>query len=179
MRTVVVYESMFGNTHAIAEAIAEGLRPTGEVIVVAVGAADPELIGAADLVVVGGPTHARGMTRPGTRDGAREQSRLPRASVHLDPAAVEPGPGVREWLEKLPKRGGQRAAAFDTRVNFPAIISGRASQGIANGLRAHGFELIAPPESFLVDKDSTLVTGEQGRAVEWGTTLAGQLVPVA
>ena len=30
MRTAVVYESMFGNTHHVAEAIAEGLRGSGE-----------------------------------------------------------------------------------------------------------------------------------------------------
>lgn len=178
MRTVIVYESMFGNTHAIAAAIAEGLRPSGEVLLVPVGDADRDTIGEADLIVVGGPTHAHGMTRAQSRQSAREWPERPGASVHLDPSAAEPGPGIRDWLDALPRVAGRRAAAFDTRINFPALLSGRASQGIANGLRGHGLELIAPPESFLVTKDSALVAGEQQRALEWGTALAGQLVPV-
>jgi flavodoxin len=29
MRALIIYESMFGNTHAVADAIAEGLRTSG------------------------------------------------------------------------------------------------------------------------------------------------------
>ena len=57
--------SLFGNTHEVAEAIADGARtadPTAEVDCVRVAEADLEVVGAADLLVVGGPTHMRGMT---------------------------------------------------------------------------------------------------------------------
>jgi hypothetical protein len=179
MRTVIVYESMFGNTHAIANAIAEGLRPSGDVQVVPVAEASSDAIGAADLVIVGGPTHIRGMTRERSRESARDRVSTPGSALHLDDAAIDPGPGIREWLEALPRRTGRpAAAAFDTRVDVPAILSGRASQGIANGLRTHGFELVVPPESFLVDKQTALVPGEQQRAVEWGAGLARRLAPV-
>ena len=180
MRTVIVYESMFGNTHAIANDIAEGLRSSGEVRVVPVGEADADLIGAADLVIVGGPTHVRGMTHERTRESARERAETPGSSYHLDASAIEPGPGIREWLEALPRRSGRpAAAAFDTRIDVLPLISGRASQGIANGLRLRGFELVVPPESFLVDKESALVPGEQQRALEWGAALARKFTPVA
>ena len=60
MRALVVYESMYGNTHVIAEAIARGLRPAYAVQVVSVAEARYEQVGRYDLVVVGGPTHAHG-----------------------------------------------------------------------------------------------------------------------
>ena len=67
MRAVVVYESMFGNTHVIADHIAEGLRTAAEVTVVAVHDAAVELIDSADLLVVGGPTHVHGMSSQRSR----------------------------------------------------------------------------------------------------------------
>jgi multimeric flavodoxin WrbA len=65
MNVVVLYESMFGNTHQIAEAVADGVRqadPAAQVACVPVAEAQAGLIRAADLLVVGGPTHMRGMT---------------------------------------------------------------------------------------------------------------------
>lgn len=65
MSIAVIYESMFGNTRAIALAIAEGLAPFGTVVAANVN--DPRALEAArlaDLLVLGGPTHAHGMTRP-------------------------------------------------------------------------------------------------------------------
>ena len=65
MKITIVYESMFGNTHEVAQAISDGVRkaqPDAEVECVAVGDALPELIKSTDLLVVGGPTHIRGMT---------------------------------------------------------------------------------------------------------------------
>jgi hypothetical protein len=46
------------------------------------------------------------------------------------------------------------AAAFDTRVDLPVALTGRASKGIARKLRRHGATLISRPESFLVTKDN-------------------------
>ena len=70
MRAVVVYESMFGNTHAIADAIGKGLEPVDNVVVVPVVEAGRERLGDADLLVVGGPTHFHGMSRTRTRKGS-------------------------------------------------------------------------------------------------------------
>ena len=68
MRAVIVYESMYGNTHAVANSVAEGLRDEAcDVTVVPVGRATEELTGHCDLLVVGGPTHMHGLPRPSTR----------------------------------------------------------------------------------------------------------------
>ena len=75
MRALVVYESMYGNTHVVAQHIADGLRPTFEVDVVPVGEATPERVAVADLVVAGGPTHAHGLSRLSTWRAAVEAAR--------------------------------------------------------------------------------------------------------
>jgi hypothetical protein len=173
MHALIVYESMYGNTHAIAEGIASGLRPAGDVRVVPVRDASDDLVAWADLVVLGGPTHIHGMTRSKTRDDARARAELPESGLKLDPSAD--GPGAREWLESLARVHGKRAAAFDTRIDMPALLTGRASSGIANGLRHRGFDLIVKPESFLVDKETALVEGETKRAESWGAELAARL----
>src|SRR4051812_7866406 len=71
MRALVVYESMYGNTHAIADHVATGLRRRfDDVEVVAAGETTPDATDGVDLVVVGGPTHIHGMPRPTTRKSA-------------------------------------------------------------------------------------------------------------
>ena len=56
MKTLVVYDSLYGNTKAVAQAIGEALP--GEVTVVHVGEASASGLNAHDLLVVGAPTHA-------------------------------------------------------------------------------------------------------------------------
>ena len=169
MRAVVVYESMYGNTHTVADAVGDGLRAGGDVVVLPVGEARPELLDGADLVVVGGPTHVHGMSRASTRRSAAEAVEKPDHGLVLEPGAQ--GPGLREWFASLGTIAA-RAAAFDTRIDMPAALTGRASKGIGKELRGHGLRLVAGPESFLVTKDSRLVPGEEDRARAWGRRLA-------
>jgi flavodoxin len=169
MRALVVYESMYGNTHAVASAVAEGLRPSYEVDVVPVGEAAPDALAAADLLVVGGPTHIHGMSRPASRKMAVDASRQPQGPP-LDAAAQ--GPGVREWLDALATATGSIAAAFDTRLRGMPFFTGRAGLGIARKLRRHGFRLAVAPESFIVDKQNHLTPEELHRAARWGRRLA-------
>ena len=171
MRALVVYESMFGNTRHVAEAVARGLGPADAVRTVPVTQAHEENLSEYDLVVVGGPTHAHGMSRESTRHGAVEQAEKPDSGLTLEPDAESEG--VREWLDSLPAGGG-KAASFDTRIDMAAVLTGRAGKGIAKKLRKHGFELVADPESFLVDKQSKLEPGEEDRAEQWGRSLAQQ-----
>ena len=77
MRAVVVYESMYGNTHLIADAIGAGLSTAFDVRVVPVSTAWPEVIADANLVVVGGPTHVHGMSQASTRKAAVEAAGQP------------------------------------------------------------------------------------------------------
>jgi hypothetical protein len=159
---------MYGNTHRIAEAIARGLRPAYAVRVVSVAGARYEHVGRYDLIVAGGPTHAHGMSRPDTRQGAISAPR-----VKADQPQVEPDAGglsMRVWLDTLGLRSGN-AAGFDTRLQGHALLTGRASKGIAAMLRHHGFQLVAEPISFLVDRHDHLLPDEEERAERWGATL--------
>jgi hypothetical protein len=171
-RAVVVYESMYGNTRAVADAIGQGLGTVDEVVVVPVAEAAPELLASADLVVVGAPTHVHGLPRPTTRKAAAEAAAAGATDLVLEPAAR--GPGVREWLASLGPVSA-RAAAFDTRVRGPAALTGRASHPISRGLRRHGLRELGAPESFFVTRDNDLEPGEESRAREWGVRLAASL----
>ena len=172
MRAVVVYESMYGNTHLVADAIGAGLGTAFEVRVVPVSEASPATISDADLVVVGGPTHMHGMSRTTTRKWAVQAANRPLGGLKVEPGAL--GPGLREWFGSL-GRYPVKAAAFDTRLPGPAAMTGRASRGVTRLLRAHGFDVIAEPESFLVTKQDRLQPEETTRAREWGARLAASI----
>ena len=174
MRAVVVYESMYGNTHLIADAVGAGLRTACEVRVLPVSQARPEVIAGADLVVVGGPTHLHGMSRTSTRKAAVKAADKPVGGLTVEPDAL--GPGLRDWFGWL-GRYPVRAAAFDTRVHGPAALTGRAAKGVARLLREHGFDVVAEPESFLVTKQDRLEPQETARARDWGVRLAATVVP--
>jgi hypothetical protein len=173
MRVLVVYESMFGSTRQIAEAIAEGLSHSAAVRTMRVLDADPSVCERVDLVVVGGPTQAWGMSRPSTRRGSPLHVSDPGNDLVLEPGA-DWGPGVREWIASL-ERVVAMAAAFDTRISSPVLLTGRASKSIGRQLTRHGLTMVAPPESFLVDKKSHLLPGEVDRARAWGARLATQV----
>jgi hypothetical protein len=169
MRAVVVYESMYGNTHQVAQSIGEGLQGACEVEVVPVARADEHTLEGADLIVVGGPTHGHSMSRAGSREAAAADARKAGSELTLDPDAE--GPGLREWFDSLPQLHA-KAAAFDTRVNLAPLLTGRASKAIGRRLRQHGLELIIEPESFLVTTHNHLEDGETARARSWGRQLA-------
>ena len=171
MRAVVVYESMFGNTHRVADAIGAGLTPIFEVSVMPVTQADPAQVKDADLIVVGGPTHVHGMTRAATREAAAKKAADPASATLLEPDA--PRQDLRSWLDALGKsKLHGKAAAFDTRLSGPSAVTGRASKRVGKALRHQGYELIAEPESFLVTKEDALGVGEADRARTWGAMLA-------
>jgi hypothetical protein len=174
MRAVIVYESMYGNTHLVADAIGAGLGSAFDVKVVPVAQATPEILADADLVVVGGPTHIHGMSRAATRKAAVESVDKPGSLLELDPDA--PGPGLREWFGSL-GRYPAKAAAFDTRLHGPAAMTGQACKGVARLLREHGFDVTAKPASFLVTKENKLEPQETARAREWGAGLAAGFAP--
>ncbi|MBB1024893.1 MULTISPECIES: flavodoxin domain-containing protein [unclassified Dietzia] len=172
MRTLIVFESMYGCTHDIADAIARGVGQVGDVTTVPVSHAGDEDTSAYDLVIVGGPTHVHGMSRESTRQGAVEAADRPDSTLTVEPDAA--GPGIRDWLGGLPRSEGA-AAAFDTRVDKPAILTGRASKGISKKLASLGFSLVAEPESFLVTSETELIQGEDARAEQWGQRVAARL----
>jgi len=173
MRVVIVYESMYGNTRQIANAIAEGFELAADATIEPVGAIEQMKLDDIDLLVVGAPTHAHGMSRPSTRKAAAEAACDPQSTVTLEAGARDNG--VREWLESLSTRNGY-AAAFDTRVKGPAWVMGSAAKGIARELRRTGFTVISRPASFFVTKNNELRPDERARATQWGRELAGMLL---
>jgi hypothetical protein len=172
MKSLVIYESMYGNTHLIAKAIAAGLHEAGETVLMPLYQVVDGSLRDVDLLVVGGPTHAHGLSRARTRKAAAEAAHDP--EKHLTLEAQGAGRGLRDWLDDLldvPANG----AAFDTRVDMSPVLTGRAARGIAKRLRHHGCHLVTPPESFLVDKSNHLLPGEEERARIWGAGLAKRL----
>jgi hypothetical protein len=161
---------MYGNTHAVAEHIAKGFGDDADVKVVPVERATRELVDAADLLVVGGPTHAHGMSSSMTRRSAVEDAQK-KEELHLDPDAE--GPGLRDWFHDIggDRHGSADAASFDTRFDASPALTGRASKGIARRLHHHGFKLVIENESFLVDKHNQLLANEEARAEAWGRAL--------
>lgn len=181
MQVAIVYESLFGNTREIADAVAQGVReaaPDARISCLRVEDAALEEIIDADLLVVGGPTHMRGLSTSMSRSMGLHADKT-ELTEHPDggPAAVsvEPGaegPGLRTWFQDLPKTAkGSQAAAFDTRLG--AALAGGAGHGIAHRLRRHGYELVAEPEGFVIESaEGPLRSGEHDRARDWGAAIA-------
>ncbi|MFI7542488.1 flavodoxin family protein [Actinoplanes sp. NPDC049599] len=161
MQALVVYESMFGNTEQIARAIADGLAERCEVTLADVSTMPPAL--GTDLLVIGGPTHAFGMSRPSTRESAAQQG------------TVRPGAtdvGIREYLDCSPLLPGIAAAAFDTRIDKP-LLPGSAARRAQRQLRRLGCRIVLPAQSFLVRSSAgPLEVHEEKNARQWGATLA-------
>lgn len=190
MEVSIVYESIFGNTHKIAEAIAAGVRgsdPGAKVTLVRTaetgpaGAGPGSEPGHAELLIVGGPTHILRMTSHRTRtQGLRAAEKTSwEDGGNGEPEPGAEGPGVREWLDRAPMaRRGSWAAAFDTRL--PSALAGGAARQIARQLRRHGYRMAADPEGFIVTgSGGPLRDGELDRAREWGAALAAQVMPTA
>lgn len=163
---VVVYESMFGSTRAMAEAIAEGLGSEA----VSIAELD-EIDGGVRLLVAGAPTHVHGLSRPETRAEAVAWAADPARELALERGHER---GMRDWLVDV---AGLPSlfVSFDTRADMPALFSGAASRNIATALSDRGGEALEPPMSFFVDKRSHLLDGEVQRAYNWGVHLRALL----
>jgi hypothetical protein len=166
MRSVVVYESWFGNTESVAEKIALALQERGQVEFVSVDGPRPTLEDA-DLLVIGAPTHVHGLSSARSREGALQQG-----------GRGDVGSGVRGFLDELPNGvDGPRVAAFDTRADKPVLLVGSAARGIARRAREHGYMLAAEPTSFFVRGTPGQIADEElERAAEWGRALADEVL---
>ena len=162
MKTLVVYDSLFGNTERIAQAIAEALRSFGQVQAIRVEPAQPDelkrqeilrqyratdvslepahqvSLEGVDLLIVGGPTQAFRAT-----------------------------PTIQSFLENVSPASlsGMAIACFDTRVRGPF---GSAAKTMAKKLQTMGVSLLLPPESFFVKgMQGPMRNGELERAATW------------
>jgi len=162
MQAVVVYESLWGNTAAVAHAVAEGLGPA--VLALSTAEATAEAVAGAGLIVAGSPVLGFKLPTDKMREGARTNpgGRPPR------PADLS-HPSLRAWLEALPAGQGF-CAAFDTQVRGPF---GKAAPEILERLHEAGYQRLAGPVGFIVSgKFGPLRKGELERARRWGGELA-------
>ncbi len=171
MSALVVYESMFGSTRAVAQAVTEGLDEHLPVRCVEVSAWAAGLDAGAlpadvTLLVVGAPTHAFSLSRPSTRADAAKQA---------TGGIVSTGTGLREWLDRLTLPDGLAVAAFDTKVAKPHL-PGSAAGAAEKRLRRLGGRPAAHHRSFWVaGTQDGLLAGELEAARAWGGSLAHAL----
>ena len=187
MDAAVVYESMFGMTHDVADAVAEGVAaalPNAKVVCLRVTDATPDRLRTPDLLIVGGPTHMRGMASAMSRKMAVSiEEKAARGQGEHQGHGLEPdvaGPGLRSWFHGLPKVGnGHFAAAFDTRGDGGPIVGG-AARGIQHRLQRHGYRVLGEPEGFVIEGDAgQLRAGERDRARAWAAEVTRNAADLA
>jgi hypothetical protein len=168
-RALVVYESVFGDGKQIAMAIAEGLATRLPVDVASARDAPVQVLEDVRLLVVGGPNHAMSMPRQSTREGAVKDygAEIPDTTF-----------GLHEWLDMVVLPRGINAAAFDTRMDHPKLVTtlDHAAKIEEKLLRGLGATLVAPAEHFFVSAaKGPLADGAEDRARRWGVAL-GEIV---
>jgi flavodoxin len=146
MKAHVIYDSLYGNTKIVAEAIGDAIP--GEVEVLHVGEASASELSGYDLLIVGAPTHGGRASEPAR--GFLDQ---------IQPRALE----------------GIKVGGFDTRFEHKlARLLGFAAPKIAKALRKKGGTLAGPPGDFYVTGgEGPLKEGELERAAAWAKGLVG------
>jgi flavodoxin len=164
MTVLIVTESSFGNTLAIAEVIASGIARTrgGDAVrVVRPGDAPHDLPPDVDLLLVGAPTHEFSMPKQQSREQAVAKG-----------AKVADSVGVREWIDLVTPRPDLRVVTFDTSVKSWFSL-GSASKAAAKALKQRGFRNAERGRSFYVTGTAgPLGDNEEQRAEAWGAQLA-------
>jgi hypothetical protein len=161
MKAIVVYESHWGNTAAVARAIAEGIGPEARALSTA-EAAGAEVAGA-ELIVAGAPLLGFALPTDNMLKGLA-------ANAGGDPTPPDVShPSMRAWLAGLPKRD-TCVAAFETRIWWSP---GSAAKAILKALGQAGYRPVAKAQRFVVQgKYGPLKSGEVERARAWGAELA-------
>ena len=145
MKALVVYDSKFGNTEQLARAIADQLGSEEAAPVVAAVDASGRDLAEIDLLIVGGPTQAHGVSTP-----------------------------LRDFIGRIPTEAVRDLpiATFDTRLHWPRALSGSAAVGSAGRLTKKGARMLLPAESFIVNaSEGPLADGEIDRATAWAKSV--------
>lgn len=160
MKAIVVYESLWGNTAAIAKAIAEGIGPEARALSTAEATA--AVTADADLIVAGAPVMAFSLPSDRVRQSIGTDKR------HVNNPPNLSAPSMRSWLAALPNGKG-KAAAFDTQFKWSPSATGK----IMKGLERAGYQKAANPQKFIVKGTyGPMHDGELERARAWGGELA-------
>jgi flavodoxin I len=148
MKTVVVYDSVYGNTEIIARAIGDAIP--GEVQVLRVDQVTASDLETVELLVIGSPTH-------GAMPTEAAQALVERIGS--------------------PARDGAKVATFDTRLTWGFLErwGGFAAPKMADTLQEKGWTLAGEPGGFFVKglRKGPLKRGEADRAAAWAKGLLG------
>lgn len=146
MRTLVVYDSVYGNTEQIALAIGNALGLQKDIQVLRASYMTPEKLTGVELLIIGAPTQ-----------GGR------------------PTQDMQDFLDKIIEIDLKdlKAAVFDTRFSTKMVsIFGYAAVRIAENIVKKGAKLIVSPEGFFVQgKKGPLKEGELERAASWAKAI--------
>ena len=146
MKSLVVYDSVYGNTEVLAKVIGRALA--GEVEVKLAAETDPSELPTVDLLVIGSPTQAG---RP-----------------------TQPIQGLLKSLPDL--TGVSVAAFDSRMSMWLARVFGFAAKRIAGAVKARGGTLVVPPQGFYVEsKEGPLSDGEAERAADWARSISDDL----
>lgn len=155
MKVLIIVESYFGCTHTIGQSIGQGLGGSAaDTEVLAAHEAGRGILAGIDLLVVGAPTHNRGLPTATSRQMAANRG------------GVQVATGIREWLEQTQIPQSLQLAAFDT-VTGRGWLNGSAAKQIVKLTGRGG----APMRSFLVTSGNALADGEAQAARAWGADL--------
>ena len=158
LKVLVVYDTIYGNTAKIAEAIIEGIGGNQESRLIKAQEASADILQDVDLLLVGSPTHA------GT--------------------FIEP---VKNFLAGIPADALQnvRVAAFDTSFNiqtqgaflrFIMRTFGYAAPKIADKLSEKGATVLAAETFIVLESEGPLQEGEVERARDWASALIDKVL---
>ncbi|MBU7016773.1 MAG: flavodoxin family protein [Theionarchaea archaeon] len=142
MKVLVVYDSKYGNTKKIAEAIGD----TSGGRVVHVDVVDSSELENLDLFIVGSPTHG-GRPTPAIQDFLKN---IPNSSIRDINVAAFDTRFSKRWVK----------------------IIGFAAKKIGSILKKKGGNLVLPPEGFIVKATKgPLEEGELERAANWSKSV--------
>jgi len=145
MNTLIVYDSQFGNTEHIVQAIANALSDYGKVRTVRAEHTHPLELEGVDLLLLGCPTQAWNAS-----------------------------PVMRSFLGYASTEvlGNVTVACFDTRFDRSPLLTGSAARKMTNRLHKMGIQRLLPRESFFVEgTQGPLKSGELERAANWARRL--------
>jgi flavodoxin len=151
MKTVIIYDSVFGNTGEIARAIYKKILVENESLLCNANEFCIEMLENAGLLIMGSPTRG-----------------------------FRPTDAISGLFRKIPLKRypGLRVALFDTRLSLSDISSsalrflvrkgGYAAPYMAGQVKKRGGNVAVPPEGFLVSGEKgPLKAGESERAAQW------------
>ncbi|MFC1687556.1 flavodoxin family protein [Patescibacteria group bacterium] len=152
MKTLVIYDSMFGNTKKIAQAIGESFGNGAQVFHISKTKSDD--LTSADMLIIGSPTH-----------GGQPSQKMKEFLNTIAPNSLN----------------GIKTAAFDTGISvdgqkhfmrFIIRFFGYAAKRLAKILKSKGANIVSAETFFVLGKEGPLKDGELDRATEWAKDIS-------